>query len=130
MTDDKTRAREQAIRRELSKHGARLEKTPSRHWSKTHYGVGYQVVDDRNVVRLGASQRPYDATLDEVEQFVFEQLPTQHAEIVREENLLIRAWMSASPAERLELLRHPDIVARIEERGLEIKHDHPGLKDK
>jgi hypothetical protein len=61
---------EYAIRRRLAKAGYRLEKTASRHWSRSWYGPGYMVVDGTNTVRLGAFQRPYDATLDDVREFV------------------------------------------------------------
>lgn len=56
---------ENTIRRRLRAKGLRLEKTPSRHWTRDWYGPGYMVIDDRNMVVLGASQRPYDGTLDE-----------------------------------------------------------------
>lgn len=58
---------ESTIRRALAAQGYRLSKTPARHWTRAEYGPGYQVVDDRNVVVIGASQRPYDATLADIE---------------------------------------------------------------
>lgn len=60
---------ESAIRRALSKAGLRLQKTPPRHPSRDWYGPGYMVVDNRNTVVLGATSRPWDATLMEVEAF-------------------------------------------------------------
>jgi len=60
---------ESAIRRHLTKVGFRLQKTPARHWTR-RYGEGYMVTDDRNTVRLGAGQRPYEATLEDVREFV------------------------------------------------------------
>ncbi|MDQ0349388.1 hypothetical protein [Ancylobacter vacuolatus] len=63
------RISESAIRRRLAKAGFRLQKTPARHWTRNEYGPGYIVTDDTNTVRLGATQRPYDATLDEVREF-------------------------------------------------------------
>jgi len=56
---------ENTIRRRLHAKGLRLEKTPSLHWTRAAYGPGYMVIDDRNTVVLGASQRPYDGTLAE-----------------------------------------------------------------
>lgn len=61
---------ESAIRRRLAKAGYRLEKTPSRHWSRSWYGPGYMVIDGTNTVRLGAFQRAYEATLEDVRDFV------------------------------------------------------------
>ncbi|MDX0370629.1 hypothetical protein GOC23_23955 [Sinorhizobium meliloti] len=57
---------ESKIRRELSKNGYRLTKTPARHWSRKHYDVGFMVLDGNHVV-LGASQREYSATLEGVQ---------------------------------------------------------------
>lgn len=62
------RISESAIRRRLAKAGFRLQKAPARHWSR-YYGEGYMVTDDRNTVRLGACQRPYEATLEDVRAF-------------------------------------------------------------
>lgn len=63
------RISESAIRRRLAKAGYRLQKTPSRHWTR-YYGEGYMVMDDCNVAVMGARQRPYEATLDDVREFV------------------------------------------------------------
>ncbi|MCY1740391.1 hypothetical protein [Ensifer sp. SL37] len=60
---------ESKIRRELSKLGYRLNKTPSRSWMRAEYGVGYQVINGNNVV-MGASQREYEATLAEVQEWL------------------------------------------------------------
>ena len=56
---------ESTIRRRLRAKGLRLEKAPARHWTRDWYGPGYMVIDDRNMVVLGASRRPYDGTLAE-----------------------------------------------------------------
>ena len=61
---------ESAIRRRLAKAEMRLAKTPARHWSRAAHGEGYIVTDERNMAVLGASQRPYDASLDDVREFV------------------------------------------------------------
>ncbi|AEG09298.1 hypothetical protein [Sinorhizobium meliloti] len=58
---------ESKIRRDLTKLGYRLKKTPARHYTRTEYGPGYEVIDERNVVVLGASQREYEATIDDVQ---------------------------------------------------------------
>ena len=63
-----TQNRLRRLRRFLAKHGCRLHVTPGRHWTRDHFGVGYMVTED-NSVRMGASQREYDATLDECEWF-------------------------------------------------------------
>lgn len=61
---------ESTIRRQLAAKSFRLQKTPARHWTRAWYGPGYIVTDDRNVAVLGASQRPYDATLDDVRELL------------------------------------------------------------
>lgn len=66
----KTSAKELRLRRLLAKQDLRLQKTPARHWSREWYGAGYMVVDDRNCVVIGATHRPWDASLDEVEALV------------------------------------------------------------
>lgn len=58
---------ESKIRRQLSKIGYRLKKTPARHYTRTEYGPGYEVIDERNVVVLGASQRESEARLEDVQ---------------------------------------------------------------
>ncbi|RVM19915.1 hypothetical protein [Sinorhizobium meliloti] len=60
---------ESKIRRELSRFGYRLNKTPARHWSRKHYDVGFMVLDGNRVV-LGASQREYSATLEDVQTLI------------------------------------------------------------
>lgn len=62
------RISESTIRRRLAKAGFRLQKMPARHWTR-HYGDGFQVIDDRNLLVLGGAQRPFDATLDDVREF-------------------------------------------------------------
>ncbi|MDX0193220.1 hypothetical protein GOC06_06920 [Sinorhizobium meliloti] len=58
---------ESKTRRELSKNGYRLTKTPPRHWSREYYGVGYEVVDENNIVVLGSIGHEYSATLEDVQ---------------------------------------------------------------
>lgn len=64
------KAREDRARRALVLSGHRLNKTPSRHWTRAEYGPGYMITDDRNIIRLGAGQREYEATLVDVEHFI------------------------------------------------------------
>lgn len=61
---------EATIRRRLAAKGFTLQKTPARHWMRAEFGVGNQVVDDRNVVVAGCYQREFDATLEQVEAFL------------------------------------------------------------
>ncbi|WP_319796608.1 hypothetical protein [Nitrobacter sp.] len=63
------KSREDRLRRRLAKLGLRLAKTPARSSLREFYGPGYMVVDDTNTARLGASQRAYEASLEEVEEF-------------------------------------------------------------
>lgn len=60
---------ESAIRRRLAKAGFRLQKTPAAHWTRAESGPGYEIVDDHNMLILGSSHRPYDATLNDVREF-------------------------------------------------------------
>ncbi|MCB4767830.1 hypothetical protein LGR54_04375 [Ancylobacter sp. Lp-2] len=60
---------ESAIRHRLNKAGYHLQKAPARHWTRAVYGPGYMVTDDRNVAVLGAVQRPYEATLEDIRAF-------------------------------------------------------------
>jgi len=53
------------IRRTLSKHGYRLHKTPSRHWTRKYYDVGYMVSRDNTVV-IGCFSREYQASIGDV----------------------------------------------------------------
>lgn len=57
---------ESSIRRQLAAKGYRLQKTPARHHFRDLFGPGYMVIDERNVVVLGANQRCWDATLEQV----------------------------------------------------------------
>ena len=66
MTPIKTR--EQNIRRKLEKRGYYLNKGKQ---PVKGYGSGYMVVTaDTNTVAIGAHHWAYDATLDEVEEFL------------------------------------------------------------
>jgi hypothetical protein len=67
--------RESRVRRALAKYDLVLKKTPSRSWLREHYGPGYMIVNDRNVVVSGAHQREYEDTIDRVEHFAFNHLP-------------------------------------------------------
>lgn len=60
---------EASCRRKLKSKGYRLKKTPATHWSREHFGVGYMVINDRNIVELGAMSREYDASLEDVARF-------------------------------------------------------------
>lgn len=65
-----TKAREAHLRKTLRKYGYSLKKTPARHKSREVHGVGYMVIEDyRNLCVIGATHWPYDASLDEVEEF-------------------------------------------------------------
>lgn len=65
--------REQSARRQLAKHGLRLQKTPARSSSRDLYGVGYMVSDARtSTLVIGATHRAYDADLEDVEALVSE----------------------------------------------------------
>ncbi|GLV24162.1 hypothetical protein TomTYG45_06040 [Sphingobium sp. TomTYG45] len=63
------KSRENRLRARLKALDYRLQKTPARSQLREHYGAGYMVVDYRNTVMLGACQRAYDATVDDVEEF-------------------------------------------------------------
>lgn len=65
-----TKAREAHLRKTLRNSGYSLKKTPARHKSRELHGVGYMVIEDsRNLCVLGSTHWPYDASLDEVEEF-------------------------------------------------------------
>ena len=64
-------SRERRVRRGLAMRDMYLRKMPARHPSRDWYGAGYMVVSD-GVAKLGATQRAYDATLEEVEAYVAE----------------------------------------------------------
>lgn len=66
---------ERKVRRDLAKTGHRLEKTPARSWLRREYGVGYQVTRN-NTVEFGAWNRPYQATLIEVQEWAAELEPS------------------------------------------------------
>ena len=65
--------REARARRHLSTLDMRLHKTPSRHWTREHYGPGYMVTKN-NIVRVGCRQHEYDASLEHVEAFVADEM--------------------------------------------------------
>ena len=57
---------ETSVRARLRSLGYRLQKTPARSHLRAVYGVGYMVMNDRNIVVLGVTKHPFDATLDDV----------------------------------------------------------------
>lgn len=61
--------REAKARRQLAKWELRLNKAPSRHWTRKEYGVGYQLLKG-NMVVDGCCQREYEMTLEQVEEQV------------------------------------------------------------
>jgi len=63
--------RENSARRKLAKAGMSLKKTPSRSWLREQFGPGYMVIDIyTNTAVLGAGSHAFDATLDDVEDFL------------------------------------------------------------
>jgi hypothetical protein len=66
------KAREDRARCTLRRCGYQLSKTPARSWLRRYYDVGFQVINDRNCGVLGICQRGYEATLEQVEDFVAE----------------------------------------------------------
>lgn len=60
---------ENALRRKLKSDGYRLKKIPAMHRNRELFGIGYMVINDRNVVELGATCHEYDASLEDVAQF-------------------------------------------------------------
>ena len=63
-----TKSRENRARRQLSRMGYRLEKTPARSWQRDHYPPGYMILQGGIVVEGGSSRR-WEATLEQVETF-------------------------------------------------------------
>lgn len=68
-TDTTERNRERSVRRQLSRLGFRLEKTPARSWLRKEYGTGYQILEG-NIVVAGCFTRQFEMTLEEVETWV------------------------------------------------------------
>ncbi|MEA2729531.1 MAG: hypothetical protein QOF70_4006 [Acetobacteraceae bacterium] len=60
---------ENRLRRMAERQLLRLEKSRRRDTRAADYGR-YQLVDESNVVVLGASQHEYECTLDEIERFL------------------------------------------------------------
>ncbi|MCP3412740.1 hypothetical protein NLM16_01345 [Bradyrhizobium brasilense] len=58
------------LRRKLKSEGYRLKKIPATHSNRELFGIGYMVINDRNVVELGATTHEYDASLEDVANFV------------------------------------------------------------
>jgi hypothetical protein len=79
MTELSIGVREGRVRRALAKHGMVLKKTPGRSWLRQAHGAGYMVVDDHNMVVSGAHNREYEDTIEHVEYFAFNHLPTRDA---------------------------------------------------
>lgn len=63
------RSRERMARRQLSRIGFRLEKTPARSWLRKEYGAGYQILEGNTVV-AGCFSRQYQMTLETVEAWI------------------------------------------------------------
>jgi hypothetical protein len=63
--------REERARRALTAKGYRLQKTPARLALREEYGAGYMISED-GIVRLGCYRHPFDATIEEVEEFARE----------------------------------------------------------
>ena len=67
-----TEAREAAVRRmwtAVTDGAGYLQKTPARHWTREYYGAGYMLIKNGFVV-LGCGNREYEASLEEVEEFI------------------------------------------------------------
>jgi hypothetical protein len=77
MTELSIIAREGRVRRALAKYDMILKKTPSRSWMRKVHAAGYMVVDDHNMVVSGAHSREYEDTIESVEYFAFNHLPTR-----------------------------------------------------
>lgn len=68
---DTIKIREGRARRALAKRGYAVRKTPARSGLRTTYDVGYMIIEiRRNLTVLGASSRAYEASLEDVEEFV------------------------------------------------------------
>jgi hypothetical protein len=68
-----TKMREDRARRALIKHGYVLRKTPARSWMRGYYEVGYSIIEIyHNIGVLGMTNRGYEASLKDVEEFVSE----------------------------------------------------------
>jgi len=65
------KSRENSARRRLAKIDHCLKKTPARSWLREQFGAGYMVIDIyRNTAVLGAGSHAFDATLEDVEEFL------------------------------------------------------------
>jgi hypothetical protein len=65
-------AEEARARRMLTKMGLRLNKAPTRHWTRKEYGAGYQIRNERNIVVAGCGNREYEMSFADVETFIAE----------------------------------------------------------
>jgi hypothetical protein len=61
---------EARLRRFLKSAGYTLKKTPARHPTLKQWGERYMIINDRNVIEIGGRTREYEATLEQVEDFV------------------------------------------------------------
>jgi hypothetical protein len=84
MTALSISVREGRVRRALAKYDMILKKTPSRSWLRQAHGAGYMVVNDHNLVVSGAHGREYEDTIEHVENFAFNHLPTRAAKTAEE----------------------------------------------
>ncbi|WP_426608732.1 hypothetical protein [Bradyrhizobium sp. McL0616] len=64
-----TKKLEAACRRYLKADGYTLKKIPAAHRNRELFGIGYMVINGRNMVELGATIHEYDASLEEVAMF-------------------------------------------------------------
>jgi len=80
MSDMVLKMREQRVRRQLAHFDCVLKKTPSRHWSRKYYPVGYMVINASNWVIAGCGSREYESDLADVERCAFVELPAKLTE--------------------------------------------------
>jgi hypothetical protein len=83
---DTDKIRENRLRRMAARQFLRLEKSRTRDPRAPIYGR-YRLVNDRSVVVLGATERAYEATLDEIERFLTAQDDEKQAELLRDTRL-------------------------------------------
>ena len=82
MTELSLKWRETRVRRQLAKYDCRLEKAPSRNWTRKHYSwlpPGYMVISTyTNTVLAGCASHEYEVDIEDIERFSFEYLPRKH----------------------------------------------------
>lgn len=65
------KSREDRIRRQLSRKGYRLEKTPARSWQRAYFPPGYMILFG-NIAVEGCGSRPWEATIEQIEHYAAE----------------------------------------------------------